>query len=187
MVRSYDKKDQKLLVNLHAACVNDSGLVRVFGQSQRWYCRLLDRHYWPSCCFAFIAAYGSSQTLCVFSESHWLFFILMHITTMHQLRHCYIVRYFLTVKRMTRGWPYCSNYVRMERWYFLKRTRQIEYQHHAVTKGKPEDRIIGDLSGQHDDNFTPLNGSPHDKDQLHDSISQLWGSIKHPRWLCWSR
>lgn len=32
-------------------------------------------------------------------------------------------------------------------------------QYHADSKEKPEDRIIGDLSGQHDAAFTPLNGS----------------------------
>lgn len=53
-------------------------------------------------------------------------------------------------------------------------------QHHADTKGKSEGRIMADLSGQHDESFTPLNGSPHDKHQLRDSISQLWGIIKHP-------
>lgn len=53
-------------------------------------------------------------------------------------------------------------------------------QHHTDTKGKPEGRIIGDLSGQHDENFTPLNDSPHDKNQLHETIEQLWGAIKHP-------
>lgn len=52
-------------------------------------------------------------------------------------------------------------------------------QHHADTKGKPEGRIIGDLSGQHNDTFTPLNGSSHDKDKLRESISQLWGPILH--------
>ena len=31
-------------------------------------------------------------------------------------------------------------------------------QHHADSKGKPEGRIIGDLSGQHNPGFTPLNG-----------------------------
>ena len=31
-------------------------------------------------------------------------------------------------------------------------------QHHADSKGKPEGRIIGDLSGQHDQNFMPLTG-----------------------------
>lgn len=53
-------------------------------------------------------------------------------------------------------------------------------QHHADSKGKPEGRIIGDLSGQHDQNFTPLNGSPHDKDQLRAAIALKWGEIKHP-------
>ena len=53
-------------------------------------------------------------------------------------------------------------------------------QHHADTKGKPEGRIIGDLSGQHNDAFTPLNGSPHEKDKLRETISQLWGPIFHP-------
>lgn len=53
-------------------------------------------------------------------------------------------------------------------------------QHHADSKGKPEGRIIGDLSGQHDQNFTPLNGSQHDKDQLRAAIALKWGEIKHP-------
>ena len=53
-------------------------------------------------------------------------------------------------------------------------------QHHADTKGKPEGRIIGDLSGQHDDTFTPLNGSAKDKDKLREAIEQQWGAIKHP-------
>ena len=53
-------------------------------------------------------------------------------------------------------------------------------QHHADSKGKPEGRIIGDLSGQHDPNFTPLNGSPHDKAQLRAAIALKWGEIKHP-------
>jgi hypothetical protein len=53
-------------------------------------------------------------------------------------------------------------------------------QHHADSKGKPEGRIIGDLSGQHDPIFTPLNGSPHDKDQLRAAIALKWGEIKHP-------
>jgi hypothetical protein len=40
-------------------------------------------------------------------------------------------------------------------------------QHHAHSKGKPKERIIGDLSGQHDPSSTSLNGSSaHDKDQL---------------------
>ena len=53
-------------------------------------------------------------------------------------------------------------------------------QHHADSKGKPEGRIIGDLSGQHDPGFTPLNGSAHDKDQLRVAIALKWGEIKHP-------
>ena len=53
-------------------------------------------------------------------------------------------------------------------------------QHHADSKGKPEGRIIGDLSGQHDPKFTPLNGSAHDKDQLRAAIALKWGEIKHP-------
>ena len=53
-------------------------------------------------------------------------------------------------------------------------------QHHADTKGKPEGRIIGDLSGQHSDTFTPLNGSAADKDQLREAIELQWGAIKHP-------
>jgi hypothetical protein len=51
-------------------------------------------------------------------------------------------------------------------------------QHHADSKGKPEGRIIGDLSGQHDENFTPLNGSASDKDKLRDTIEQQWGAIR---------
>jgi len=46
-------------------------------------------------------------------------------------------------------------------------------QHNANFKDKPEGRIIRDLSGQHDQNFTPLNGSTHD-------IALQWGEIKHP-------
>jgi hypothetical protein len=53
-------------------------------------------------------------------------------------------------------------------------------QHHADSKGKPEGRIIGDLSGQHDSSFTPLNGSAPDKDQLRAAIALKWGEIKHP-------
>jgi hypothetical protein len=53
-------------------------------------------------------------------------------------------------------------------------------QHHADSKGKPEGRIIGDLSGQHDPAFTPLNGCAHDKDQLREMIALKWGEIKHP-------
>ena len=53
-------------------------------------------------------------------------------------------------------------------------------QHHADSKGKPEGRIIGDLSGQHSENFTPLNGSAHDKDLLRDTIKSKWGEIRHP-------
>jgi hypothetical protein len=53
-------------------------------------------------------------------------------------------------------------------------------QHHADSKGKPEGRIIGDLSGQHDPTFTPLNGSALDKDQLRATIALKWGEIKHP-------
>ena len=53
-------------------------------------------------------------------------------------------------------------------------------QHHADSKGKPEGRIIGDLSGQHNETFTPLNGSAHDKDKLRDTIQFQWGAIQHP-------
>ena len=45
-------------------------------------------------------------------------------------------------------------------------------QHHADS--------IGDLSGQHDQHFTPSNGSLHDKDQLRAAIALKWGDIKHP-------
>ena len=53
-------------------------------------------------------------------------------------------------------------------------------QHHADSKGKPEGRIIGGLSGQHDEHFTPLNGSAGDKDKLRDTIEQQWGAIRNP-------
>lgn len=44
-------------------------------------------------------------------------------------------------------------------------------QHHADSKGKPEGRVIGDLTGQHDEQYTPLNGSAHDKDVNNGAIS----------------
>lgn len=53
-------------------------------------------------------------------------------------------------------------------------------QHHADSKGKPEGRVIGDLSGQHNDQYTPLNGSAHEKDELRNQIRLHWGEIKHP-------
>ena len=53
-------------------------------------------------------------------------------------------------------------------------------QHHADSKGKPEGRVIGDLSGQHDPLYTPLNGSALDKDALRAAINLQWGEIKHP-------
>jgi len=53
-------------------------------------------------------------------------------------------------------------------------------QHHADSKGKQEGRVIGDLSGQHDPSYTPLNGSSSDKDALRDTIKAQWGEIKHP-------
>ena len=52
-------------------------------------------------------------------------------------------------------------------------------QYHADSKGKPEGRIIGDLSGQHDEHFTPLNGSVREKDKLRDTIEQQWGAIRN--------
>jgi len=53
-------------------------------------------------------------------------------------------------------------------------------QHHADTKGKPEGRVIGDLTGQHDPMYTPLNGTWDTKDALRDNIALTWGEIKHP-------
>ena len=53
-------------------------------------------------------------------------------------------------------------------------------QHHAESKGKPEGRVIGDLSGQHDPAYTPLNGTANSKDALRTLISDTWGEIKHP-------
>ena len=53
-------------------------------------------------------------------------------------------------------------------------------QHQADSKGKPEGRVIGDLSGQHDAAYTPLNGTPSSKPALRDLIAATWGEIKHP-------
>ena len=53
-------------------------------------------------------------------------------------------------------------------------------QHQADSKGKQEGRVIGDLSGQHDPAYTPLNGTPESKDALRRRIAQVWGEIKHP-------
>jgi hypothetical protein len=36
------------------------------------------------------------------------------------------------------------------------------------------------LSGQHNDQYTPLNGSAHDKDELRNQIRLHWGEMKHP-------
>ena len=36
-------------------------------------------------------------------------------------------------------------------------------QHQADSKGKQEGRVIGDLSGQHDSAYTPLNGTADSK------------------------
>ena len=53
-------------------------------------------------------------------------------------------------------------------------------QHQADSKGKQEGRVIGDLSGQHDPAYTPLNGTSDSKDALRRDIAQAWGEIKHP-------
>jgi len=53
-------------------------------------------------------------------------------------------------------------------------------QHHADTKGKQEGRVIGDLSGQHEPTYTPLNGTVESKTDLRLSINKAWGEIKHP-------
>jgi hypothetical protein len=53
-------------------------------------------------------------------------------------------------------------------------------QHQADSKGKPEGRVIGDLSGQHDAAYTPLNGTSASKDALRQVIADSWGEIKHP-------
>jgi len=53
-------------------------------------------------------------------------------------------------------------------------------QHHADSKGKPEGRVIGDLSGQHDPSFFPLNGTPQSKNALRELIAATWGEIRHP-------
>ena len=66
-----------------------------------------------------------------------------------------------------------------------KRAKLIEglhfsAQHHADSKGKQEGRVIGDLSGQHDPSYTPLNGTANSRDLLRTTIEQQWGPIKHP-------
>jgi len=53
-------------------------------------------------------------------------------------------------------------------------------QHQADSKGKQEGRVIGDLSGQHDPSYTPLNGTALSKPALRSLISTTWGEIKHP-------
>ena len=53
-------------------------------------------------------------------------------------------------------------------------------QHQADSKGKPEGRVIGDLSGQHDPSYTPLNGTANSKASLRNQISCKWGEIRHP-------
>ena len=53
-------------------------------------------------------------------------------------------------------------------------------QHHADSKEKPEGRVIGDLSGQHDLAYTPLNGISSSKVALRQQIADTWGEIKHP-------
>ena len=53
-------------------------------------------------------------------------------------------------------------------------------QHQADSKGKQEGRVIGDLSGQHDPTYTPLNGTADSKDTLRAEIAAQWGEIRHP-------
>ena len=53
-------------------------------------------------------------------------------------------------------------------------------QHQADSKGKQEGRVIGDLSGQHDPAYTPLNGTSDTKNALRRDIAEAWGKIKHP-------
>ena len=53
-------------------------------------------------------------------------------------------------------------------------------QHQADSKGKPEGRVIVDLSGQHDAAYTPLNGTPSSKPALRSLTAATWGEIKHP-------
>ena len=47
-----------------------------------------------------------------------------------------------------------------------------------ILKGNRKGVLQG--SAQHDPEFTPLNGSAHDKDQLRAAIALKWGEIKHP-------
>ena len=66
-----------------------------------------------------------------------------------------------------------------------EKARQIQgihfsAQHQADSKGKQEGRVIGDLSGQHDPAYTPLNGTSDSKDALRRDIANAWGEIKHP-------
>jgi hypothetical protein len=54
-------------------------------------------------------------------------------------------------------------------------------QHQADTKGKQEGRVIGDLSGQHDPAYTPLNGTSDSKDALRREIAQWENQASHSR------
>lgn len=64
-----------------------------------------------------------------------------------------------------------------------KQIRGIHFsaQHQADSKGKQEGRVIGDLSGQHDPAYTPLNGTSESKDALRRDIAEAWGKSNTPR------
>ncbi len=67
-----------------------------------------------------------------------------------------------------------------------ERAKQIQgihfsAQHQADSKGKQEGRVIGDLSGQHDPAYTPLNGTSDSKDALRRGIAHAWGKSSIPQ------
>jgi len=51
---------------------------------------------------------------------------------------------------------------------------------HFSPRQYPEGHVIGNLSGQQDPTYTPLNGTANSKDALRTLISATWGEIKHP-------
>jgi len=53
-------------------------------------------------------------------------------------------------------------------------------QHQADSKGKQEGWVLGDLSGQRDPSYNPLNGTASSKPKLRALISSTWGKIRRP-------
>ena len=64
----------------------------------------------------------------------------------------------------------------------LSEDRRSTFQPTAPSrfKGKQEGRVIGDLSGQQDPTYIPLNGTAASKETLRAVIATQWGEIRHP-------